>query len=199
MSAERLARADAVADAIARDVALHDQRGCLSPQAVFVETDGPQTACGFADRLSDALERIAVALPPGRPSAAAAAARRRFAEDAEWTGAAFVRDRPGGVVVCEERPAFRSGPGGRAVRVQPIGSLAALPLVLPAGRIECVGLAATGPETAALVPSLRRIGVARVCPAGRMQEPSLAWPRGQRAPLGSLLRRVEPPRLEVET
>ena len=70
--------------------------------------------------------------------------------------------------------------------------------MLPRDRVECVGLAASGPETAALVPALRALGVARICPIGRMQQPTLAWPRSQRLPLGSLLGRPGPSALEVE-
>src|SRR5437764_3119474 len=51
-------------DAIALDVALHDQRGCLSPHAVYVAGE----ARGFAERLAAALEAVAERLPPGTAS-----------------------------------------------------------------------------------------------------------------------------------
>jgi hypothetical protein len=66
---------------------------------------------------------------------------------------------------------------------------------VPAGRIECVGVAGTTLAPAAL----RALGVARVCPPGRMQRPPLAWPRGQHAPLRSLLGLPAEPQLLVES
>src|SRR5204863_402246 len=52
--------AAAEVDAIALDVALHEQRGCLSPHAVYVTGD----ARGFAERLAAALDAVAVRLAP---------------------------------------------------------------------------------------------------------------------------------------
>jgi hypothetical protein len=46
--------------------------------------------------------------------------------------------------------------------------------------------------------ALRRHGVARVCPIGRMQRPRLDWPRGQRPALGALFRDDGEPRIQVE-
>jgi hypothetical protein len=71
-----------------------------------------------------------------------------------------------------------------------------LPGLLPMGAIECVGLA--GPDATALAAPLLARGVARICPLGRMQRPTLAWPRGQQAPLATLLGRPTEPCLEIE-
>src|SRR5207249_1897285 len=71
--------AAAEVDAIALDVALHDQRGCLSPHAVYVTGD----ARGFAERLAAALDAVAVRLPPAPARADARAAARLPAADAD--------------------------------------------------------------------------------------------------------------------
>ena len=198
VSREGLGRDEPLAERLALDVALHDQRGCLSPCAVYVEADGRLSPMAFAERLAAALDTVARALPPGPATIEERAARRTLEGEAEWEPRCRVLGGAGGLVVYDPRPAFRPIAGRRAIRLHPLDTLAALPVMLPRGRVECVGLAASGPETAALVPALRALGVARICPIGRMQQPTLAWPRSQRLPLGSLLGRPGPSALEVE-
>ncbi len=187
---ERAAAAEV--DAIALDVALHDQRGCLSPHAVYVTGD----ARGFAERLAAALDAVAVPLPPGPASVDARAAARLLAAEAEWVPGATVLGGAGGTVIYEEAPPFRPTAGLRTVRVHPLRDPRVLPELLPPGRIECVGVA--GVDPAPLVAVLRARGVARICPVGRMQRPPLWWPRGQHPPLGALLGRRGEPLIEVE-
>jgi hypothetical protein len=175
-----------IAADVAVDVAMHDQRGCLSPHAVYVA--GPTRP--FADDLAAALATVATALPPGPLDDAARAAHRTALATAEWEGAVALGD-PAGTVLVSDAPAFRPTPGRRTVWVRP---LAALADAIPAGRIECVGAAGAELDPAVL----RALGVARVCPPGRMQRPPLIWPRGQHAPLRSLLDLPAEPRLLVE-
>lgn len=177
---------DGVAERVALDVALHDQRGCLSPHAVWVDGD----ARAFADRLAAALDALAGELPAGPTSVDERATARAERDEDDWSGAE-VHTGPGGTVAYDPRPSFHPTRGRRTVRVHPWASLAD---VLPANGIECVG-AARRMETS----ELARLGVARVCPVGRMQRPPLSWPRGQRGPLRSLFGIDEPPRCEVET
>ena len=179
-------------DAIALDTALHDQRGCLSPHAVYVTDD----ARAFAERLAAALDGLGARLPPGPASVDARAAARLVAAEAEWAPGAAVLGGAGSTVIYEDVPAFRPTAGRRTVRVHPLRHVRELPELLPPGRIECLGLA--GIDPAPLVAALRAHGVARVCPVGRMQRPPLSWPRGQHAPLGVLLGRCAEPLLEVE-
>ncbi|HLK12889.1 MAG TPA: acyl-CoA reductase [Candidatus Binatia bacterium] len=160
------------AERLALDAALYDQRGCLSPREVWVEGD----ADTFAVRLTAALQRLAADLPPGPAPLAERAAARVAADEAEWDGAPVV------------------AAGGRTVAVHAIDSLAALAGRLAPGTIECVGVAGALLD----VEALRRIGIARVCPVGRMQRPRLSWPRGQRPPLRALLGIATAPLVEIE-
>jgi len=178
----------AVAEAIARDVALYDQRGCLSPHVVWVAGD----ARGFAVELVGALDAAEAALPMAEASLAERAAVRVALDEAEWQGAT-VLGAAAGAVVYDPRPAPQAAIGGRVIRVQPLRALAELASVVPRGRIECVALAG-GPVPAGLLER----GVSRVCRPGRMQRPTLAWPRGQQAPLRTLLQADTPPLMEVE-
>ena len=184
---------DEIADAIAFDIALHDQRGCLSPHAVYALGD----ARGLARRLAAALDALAVRLPTGPAEVEERAAARVLRDRAEWEPGTEVHETRAGTVLYEERVDFRPTGGRRTVRVHPLSGLEALPGIVPRGTIECVGLAGTAGRP--LVDALRTAGVARVCPPGRMQQPSLSWPRGQLAPLGSLLGRLAGPLLRVDT
>jgi hypothetical protein len=189
----RAADAELAAEALALDVALHDQRGCLSPHAVYVEGD----AGGFAERLAAALDALAERLPRGAASAEERAAARVFAAEAEWEPATALRAGPGGTLVLHEAAApLRPTCGLRTLRVHPLARLEALADLLPEGETECVGVA--GLEGAPLATALRARGVSRVCRLGRMQRPRLSWPRGQHAPLGILLGRHAEAALEVD-
>jgi len=179
--------ADAVTHAVARDVALHDQRGCLSPIAVYVAGD----VHAVASQLAAALETVGDELPPGPLEPAERAAHRTAVAEAEWAGATVLPGVHGTVLVDAASQQLRPSPGRRTVWVLPLSSLEE---ALPAGRIECVGLAGVAPDAGAL----RRLGVSRVCAPGHMQRPPLAWPRGQLAPLRTLLALPAELRLEVE-
>jgi len=192
-----LADADAVADALAVDVALHDQRGCLSPQAVYVETGGALGVEAFAERLHAALARVAARLQPGPATLQERAVARGEAARAEWSGASAVHAGAGGTVIVDPDPTFAPTAGLRSVRVHPLATAGALPACLPAAGIECVGAAAV--DGAPLAAALRARGASRLCAVGRMQRPSLAWPRGQHPPLGALHGRLGPPEMQVET
>jgi Acyl-CoA reductase (LuxC) len=194
---EGLEDVEQVAHAVALDVALYEQRGCLSPRAVYVESGGRLAPRDFAERLAAALDALAERLPPVSADVEERAAARVLREGADWTSGTTVLSGPGGIVVYDEDPSFRPTMPARSLRVHPIASLAALPELLPAARIECLGLAAGDPR--GLVPALREHGVSRLCPVGRMQRPPLAWPRGQHAPLGALLGHPGPLRCTVET
>jgi hypothetical protein len=196
VTADALRRADAVADAIARDAALYDQRGCLSPDAVYVAAEGRGAARDLAARLVAALAALGERLPPGRTRVEERAAARVAWDAAEHEPGAELLGAPGAGVILEDARPFAPGPGGRVLRVHPVPDLRALPALLPVGRVECVGVAGEAglPPPAALAAR----GVARLCPVGRMQRPRLAWPRGQHPPLGALLGRAGPAPIQVE-
>jgi Acyl-CoA reductase (LuxC) len=184
--------ADADVEALALDVALYEQRGCLSPHAVYVAGD----ARAFGARLSGALDAVAERLPPAPAAVAERAAVRVVRDEAAWAPAGGVWSGPGGTVVLDEGPRLRATCGLRTVRVHPVARVEDVAARLPAGGVECVALA--GADPGALAAPLRDRGVARVCPPGRMQRPRITWPRGQRAPLGTLLGRTGGPAIEVE-
>jgi hypothetical protein len=64
----RALESDAIAETterIALDIAAYDQRGCLSPQAVYVERTEARSTTDFVSRLSQALSTVSKSLPRG--------------------------------------------------------------------------------------------------------------------------------------
>jgi hypothetical protein len=175
------------AAALALDVALWDQQGCLSPVALY--------ALGV-ERVPDVLlEALAVAFreaasrwPRGRMPPEATARFGVERETAELRAAAGADVRvaasPDFVLVAEPDAAFRGTPLHRFLRVYPAPSaehlLAALAPLGP--HLAAVGVA--GAAAPGLERELAALGASRVCPLGVLQAPPLDWCHDQ---LGVLL------------
>ncbi len=174
---------DAVAAGLSRDVALFDQRGCLSIQSVF--TDGDARA--LADALAAELERLAGELPPGPFLPAEAAGVQQLRAEADLRGLY----RPplafeAGTVVVEPLPEFRPSPGMRSVRIQPLDDLERLPEILLAWEGQLQGAALAGAAAEALRPRLEALGLSRLVPPGELQSPDALWHNGGVHPLEAL-------------
>lgn len=164
---------DAAAEAVALDVALHDQRGCLSPQAVLVEGD----AEAFATRVQRALDALAEPLPKGTEGAGEAAAGMQWAGVEAALGATVTRG-VGGVVAARGEGALRGSPGGRVVLVRGVEGMAAARALLGphAEHLSTVGASAGARGWA---PSGYR---GRTVALGTMQDPPLDGPEDARGP-----------------
>jgi hypothetical protein len=176
---------------LALDVARYEQRGCLSPHAVFVVGDPRR----LGERLLAALDRVADDLPAPEPPIATRAAHRGLVDTARFLGIRVETSR-GGTMLFEPDPRNARPVGGRTVSVHALAHPRLLDRALPPGAIECVGVARGLTLDA---EALRARGVARICPLGRMQRPRIDWPRGQRPPLASLFRVASEPRIQVES
>ncbi|MDD9946121.1 MAG: hypothetical protein OXU20_34065 [Myxococcales bacterium] len=99
---------------VALDVAAYDQRGCLSPHHVFVET-GTVAPHALAEELSAALATLGTALPRGRADA------QLQAQAMQWRGVAAtcgeLIEGQDHAVAIEATP--RTGPGHRHVAIIP--------------------------------------------------------------------------------
>jgi len=171
------------AEGIARDVALFDQRGCLSIASVYTAGD----AAVLAGRLGQALLDLARRWPSGPATRAESAAVQHLRLEAEMRG---LRVQPlssqAGTVILDPEPSFRPSPGLRTVRVHPLRDLARLPEILEPWRGRLQGAALAGRDAWALEPRLRDLGVSRCVPPGELQSPDALWHNGGIHPLEAL-------------
>jgi hypothetical protein len=169
---------------LARDVALFDQRGCLSVAAVYTTCD-PEA---LAVRLEDELAEL---WPPGPADPAALAVVQQMRLEAEMRGLRRY-GRQGlpiaaGTVLVEPEPAFRPSPGLRTVRIHPVTDLGRVPDVLAPWRGKLQGAALAGEDAWRLAPALADLGISRCAAPGELQSPDVTWHNGGIHPLRSLV------------
>ena len=173
-----------IANDLARDVALFDQQGCLSIQAIY--TAGEPRA--LADALGRALEERAAQWPPGpNPDPTAGLAIRQLRDEAIMRGLHLAPIAPPvGTVVVETGGELVPSPGQRTVRIHPMGDLAELPRLLEPWRDKIQGVSLVGVDAKALEPALRNLGVSHCAPPGELQSPDALWHNGGIPPLAAL-------------
>lgn len=169
---------------LARDIALFDQRGCLSVAAVYTSGDPEELAA----RLSEELRELARRWPPGPADPGALAAVQQARLEAEMRGL-WMADLPvlSGTVLVDPDPAFRPSPGLRTVRVHPLASLDRLPEILSPWKGKLQGAALAGEEAWRLAPALAELGISRCAVPGELQSPDVTWHNGGIHPLRALV------------
>jgi hypothetical protein len=178
------------------DIVAWNQLGCLSPQAVYVQSGGAVSAEGFAELLAAELEQREPKEPAGELSvedSAVISSRRdlyriRAAASTEthlWCSAGSTA----WTVVFEANPQFQVSCLNRFIYVKPVTSLTDALQAADAvhGQVSTVGLSAPAAAIEDLVCQLARWGVTRVCPLGQMQNPPLTWRHDGRPPLGDIV------------
>jgi hypothetical protein len=182
--------------ALARDVARHDQRGCLSPHAVLIEEGASLDATTLARSLFEALSQLEPVWPRGRVEADEAARERTWRDTAQaladWVGVGTCH------AVSAEGGALRDTPGLRNVAVHTMSRVAIETLLSRLGP----SLKSIGVVEPAAWPSRGAEGP-HVVPIGAMQTPSLLAPAdgappwtgfvGERAEHASPLARTREP------
>ncbi|HEX2644253.1 MAG TPA: acyl-CoA reductase [Thermoanaerobaculia bacterium] len=175
---------EAVAAGLARDIALFDQRGCLSIAAVY--TDGDPEA--LAESLWHALLEESWRLPAGLADAATLAAVQQVRLEAEMRGLAMP-EMPvaAGTVLVDPDTTFRLSPGLRTVRIHPVDNLARVPWLLARWKDRLQGAALAGEEAWELADRLRKeLGISRCAMPGDLQSPDATWHNGGISPLEAL-------------
>lgn len=171
------------AEALARDIALFDQRGCLSVTAVYTAGD----AAALGERLGLALDDMARRWPPGPAPRSQTAAVQHVRLEAEMRGL-WQTDLPirQGTVILDPNPELKLSPGLRTVRVHPLEDLGQLPALLEPWRGRLQGAALAGEEAWALEPRLAELGISRCAAPGELQSPDALWHNGGINPLEAL-------------
>jgi hypothetical protein len=164
---------DEVAAALARDVVIFDQRGCLSPRLVVV--DGPERARTFAEALFRALG--ATGVPRGRLTQDDAADIRRYVELMRGVGEVWSSDD--GVVGLDVEPESTwIGPACRVVHVMAATPSRTLELLAPVARhVTTVGHLLDDDLARAVLAACPGARSAR---PGRMQHPPFDGPVDRR-------------------
>ena len=191
--------ASGTAAELARAVALFDQRGCVSPQMVWVEEGAETDPVTFATELANALSDLELTLPsvaPDHPEAAALQQARGTAELLAASGPTWIRhggvDAPWTVVLASE-DGLAMPATSRVVRVRPLAGPEELARELRpwAPHLQTLGVAGFGERLDELARACGRVGVSRVVPLAAVAFPPAWWRHDGRGPLTELLRWVE--------
>jgi acyl-CoA reductase-like NAD-dependent aldehyde dehydrogenase len=177
--------ADALCDArrsetiagLSLDICAYDQRGCLSPQLVFIEASAERSAEDFAIGLAEeGLAAMDRTLPRGPLPALAGA------EQAQWRGVAevegsLIRGASYGLAIRSPQ-SIRWSPGYRNVTIVPVRTIdEAFDAMKPMGAsLKCVGA-----DPASIRDVQARLGQSQAlsaytCAIGSMQTPALDAP-----------------------
>jgi len=186
-------RVTEAADRAGYDIAKYDQQGCLSPHVFYVERGGAVSPRDFAARLAEALARYERLMPRGRVALGEAAAIRELRAAYEFRDDAELFESPGDTawtVAYDEDRCFEASCLNRTIRVKPIDDVDEVPsLVAPVQRyLQTCGAGLDGPRLERLAGALGRLGLDRICPLGRMPDPSPAWHHDGRFNLLDLVR-----------
>jgi hypothetical protein len=178
---------------VAREAALFEQRGCLSPHHVFVGDATGKAARSFAERLAESLRELAAGplAPPIQLALEDAAAIRSLRERARWRAiggqelALWEGPFPGWTVIYDRVAVFSTSPGFRTVFVSAFANPADLARRLEhvKGQVEAFAFKCDAvtdqPECVAGIRAvLERVGATYICEPGRMQSPPVDWPHG---------------------
>lgn len=180
--------------AVARDIVLFDQQGCLSPAYVLVEEGGSARAGDFAQRLSQALAAASVEFPRGRSSPEMAMRIQHWRDTAALVGATvYAPKETDWTVVYDPQAAVNVGSLSRFVVVRPLADLQAAPEALRPwqGRLQALGWAVSPGRQESLAERLAPLGLSRLCPLGQMQHPPATWHQDGRSRLRDLVRWVD--------
>ena len=183
------------ARALAQQVALYDQQGCLSPQIACVEEVDRDAMAAFTALVADELGALEAELPRATPTLAESAAVWRFLERQRWRaqeGADVTVDGGGdgrASVVCDRTAAWPMSPTFRHLVVLPVATLAAATERLRSvgGIVEAVGYAGPLDRLAEISVIAADVAAPRLCPLERLQAPPFAWRQSGHARLGSFI------------
>jgi hypothetical protein len=191
-SARLIAREAALA------VAMFDQKGCVSPQVVWIEEGGRVSPAAWAELLAQELDLLDRSLPSGPVDPDTASEIQQTRGAAEIRAAGGTADRvysgAGGrwTVLYEDDPAFVPSCLGRTVRVKPLASLEdVVGHLAPFGDVlQTVALEAELVRRVRVAEGLARIGATRITTFRRQPWPPAWWRHDGKGPLEALVRWV---------
>ncbi len=179
------------AAAVAWDVSLFNQKGCLSPHDIYVAGD----ARLYAMKLAEEMARHEKDDPRGPITTAEAAEIADMRANYRFRAASDIRvqiwESPGSTawtVIYEEDTWFASSCLNRVVFVKPLPEKLAEAMGPALSWLAAVGIWPVTPENAEKAALLRP---SRICPLGRMQIPAVTWHQEGRQILAPMARWVD--------
>lgn len=183
------------ADEAALDVALYDQRGCLSPHLYYVEAGGPVSPLEFSKWLAQSLDALSNRLPRGETSSLESARIQQLRGAISLKGGAAFSSQEGvgWTVLYDPDPDFSLSPLSRTIWVKPVDDLSEIPSRIQPIRqsLQAIGIAFPEERQATLVSAISQVGGCRLCPIGQMQRPPITWHHDGQPRLLPLLRFVD--------
>jgi len=184
------------ASEVAGAVAFFDQRGCVSPQVVFVEEGGEASPVEFARELAGAMEVVERHLPGGVLDAGEATRLQHVRGTAELQAAAGagVEVHHGGTrawtVIFDPGPELGPSCVGRLIRVRAVADVREVPAVVsPLWRhLQTAALAGCGTRRERLASALADVGVSRIAGFATAPFPAPWWHHDGQGPLRALVR-----------
>lgn len=188
------AEAKKLAEKLAYDVAMFDQRACIAPQMAYVETGGAVSSDEFAEMVSAALSSLAEELPPSSLSLDTAATlaqdRNLAAFNSAQTENMRVLVNGTATVVHEPEPGFDSVLPTRYIRIFPVADLKeTLPLLEEHGPyLQNIGMAVDNGRLDEISDGLAKAGVSHITSIGLMHRPTMRWRHDGMSAFGEMVR-----------
>lgn len=176
----------------AKDISLYNQRGCLSPHAIYVKETANGQAKKFAALLAESMQDFCQAYPPEPLNLSEAGSVRNLREVSRFTSANSdiiqlweSSERLDWTIIYDENPTLRLSCLNRCVFVKPLPDT--LDLCSLGGEALHLSSIALHPFDLTEAESLCQLPAHRICRLGQSQEPSLFWHHDELAPLASLV------------
>ena len=177
---------------VAEDILRHDQRGCLSVQAIYVDAS-EQEIYGFLNHLAAALQSYRQANPRPVPSLSDSGAVANFRELTRFRAAngenAIILESESSTdwtIIYDENPRLAPGPLNGTVTVHPLPpEISAKTLGAETAHLSTVVLHPFTLENSARLDGL---SPTRICALGQAQDPTIFWHHDGGQPLASLVR-----------
>jgi hypothetical protein len=183
----------------ALDVVRHEQLGCYSPQAFYVERGGRVSPREWCDLLAVELSALQRRYPRPPPELSEALDVSAWIQARAWSDVTrdvtvLGHDADDWRVLYTEQ-ARELSPSAllRSVEVMTVDDLQQVPALIEPRRawLQTVGVATTPERLLGLAASLGHVGVTRVCALGSMTAPQAGWHHDGRFSLLDLVRIVE--------
>ncbi len=180
--------------AAARDVAVFDQQGCLSPHVFYIRESATLSAKEYAVRLAEAMQQYELKHPRGTLMVSESNSIRALREEIAFRAAngeevALLASKDTAwTVVTDATPGFPNTPLNRVVFVKALPADFSAELSTVAPFLSTCGIWPAGAEGAAFAMAA---GASRICPIGAMQQPPLTWHHDGQPVLAPLVRWVD--------